>query len=147
MFSNHKCFGVCKYFTLSAKCPKSIGRCSASSTDSAAACFVQELCTVRSWSACQHPHWLVFEAEGQLQIRPVQHKVANHLLSHPGDIAQLNMGEGKTRVILPMLMLHWANGSQLVRGGGVHCRCTGVCRGHYSINSQYIVKRLETPYK
>jgi hypothetical protein len=31
----------------------------------------------------------------------------------PGAIVQLNMGEGKTRVILPMLALHLAQ-----RGGG-----------------------------
>ncbi len=29
--------------------------------------------------------------------------------------SQLNMGEGKTRVILPMLALHWADGSRVVR--------------------------------
>jgi len=34
---------------------------------------------------------------------------------NPGAILQLNMGEGKTRVILPMLILHWANGTNLLR--------------------------------
>ncbi len=29
--------------------------------------------------------------------------------------SQLNMGEGKTRVTLPMLALHWADGSRVVR--------------------------------
>ena len=29
------------------------------------------------------------------------------MIDHPGDIVQLNMGEGKTRVILPLLVLHW----------------------------------------
>lgn len=35
--------------------------------------------------------WLVFEAEGQIQIRPIQHKVATHLLDNPGAVVQLNM--------------------------------------------------------
>ncbi|GLC47559.1 hypothetical protein PLESTB_000001100 [Pleodorina starrii] len=77
--------------------------------------FVQELLVRRIWDPAQHPQWLVFEAEGQLQIRPAQLAVARHLISHPGAIAQLNMGEGKTRVILPMLVLHWADGSRVVR--------------------------------
>lgn len=68
----------------------------------------------RTWDVAQHPQWLVFEAEGQLQIRPAQHWIANHLIENPGAITQLNMGEGKTRVILPMLVLHWADGSKVV---------------------------------
>ena len=72
----------------------------------------------RTWSAAAHPQWLVFEVEGQLQIRPAQYHVAQHLMADPGAIAQLNMGEGKTRVILPMLALHWGDGSNLVRGQG-----------------------------
>lgn len=43
-----------------------------------------------------------------LQIRPDQAEVARHMIDNPGDIVQLNMGEGKTRVILPLLVLHWA---------------------------------------
>jgi hypothetical protein len=70
----------------------------------------------RTWEPHRHPQWLVFEAEGQLQIRPAQHSIAQHLMKHPGAIAQLNMGEGKTRVILPMLALHWADGSRVVSG-------------------------------
>lgn len=61
----------------------------------------------RTWDVTQHPKWLVFEVEGQLQIRPAQYDIAQHLLTHPGAIVQLNMGEGKTRVILPMLALQW----------------------------------------
>ncbi len=75
----------------------------------------------RTWDPTKHPEWLVFEVEGQLQIRPTQYKVAQHLINNPGAIIQLNMGEGKTRVILPMLALYWANkqhksgGSNVVR--------------------------------
>ncbi|GLC49187.1 thioredoxin-disulfide reductase [Pleodorina starrii] len=77
--------------------------------------LIRELLVRRTWNPAQYPQWLVFEVEGQLQIRPEQEAVARHLMSHPGAIAQLNMGEGKTRVILPMLALHWADGSQVVR--------------------------------
>jgi hypothetical protein len=73
----------------------------------------QELLVHRTWAPAAHPKWLVFEAEGQLQIRPAQYDIAQHLLAHPGAIMQLNMGEGKTRVILPMLALHWADGTRL----------------------------------
>ena len=67
----------------------------------------QELQVHRTWSVDEHPEWLVFEAEGLLQIRPKQYSVALDLMQNPGAITQLNMGEGKTRVIIPMLMLHW----------------------------------------
>ena len=52
-----------------------------------------------------------------LQIRPAQHLVAQHLIRNPGAIVQLNMGEGKTRVILPMLVLHWARSRSAVVSG------------------------------
>ncbi|KAG2496793.1 hypothetical protein HYH03_005201 [Edaphochlamys debaryana] len=79
--------------------------------------LVQELFVSRVWDVRAHPQWLVFEAEGQLQIRPQQDAVAAHLMdpANAGAIAQLNMGEGKTPVILPMLALHWADGSRVVR--------------------------------
>lgn len=45
---------------------------------------LQELLVHRTWDPSAHPEWLVLEAEGQLQIRPVQHKVAQHLMNNPG---------------------------------------------------------------
>mmetsp|Transcript_13081 Transcript_13081/g.38023 ORF Transcript_13081/g.38023 Transcript_13081/m.38023 type:complete len:815 (+) Transcript_13081:3697-6141(+) len=59
--------------------------------------LVKELLVKRTWDPRAHPEWLAFEAEGQLQIRPVQHWVASYMLEHPGEVVQLNMGEGKTR--------------------------------------------------
>ena len=75
----------------------------------------QELATHRNWDVQEHPRWLVLEAEGGIQIRPVQYDVAKMMIDNPGTLVQLNMGQGKTRVIVPMLILHWADGSQLVR--------------------------------
>eukprot|EP01051_Picozoa_sp_SAG22_P001908 SAG22_NODE_79_length_21845_cov_17.798538_10_plen_1328_part_00 len=77
--------------------------------------LVQELQQKREWDPNKYPQWLVFEVEGQLQIRPKQYAIARCLIENPGAIAQLNMGEGKTRVILPMLMLLWADSKRLVR--------------------------------
>lgn len=82
--------------------------------------YWQELLVERIWDPFQHPKWLVFEVEGRLQIRPDQYHHAKELLAHtkesdgPGPITQLNMGEGKTRVILPMLALEWADRSCVV---------------------------------
>lgn len=61
----------------------------------------------RTWGIEEYPEWLVFEAEGSLQIRPNQYQIAKDLMNRPGAVEQLNMGEGKTRVIMPMLVLHW----------------------------------------
>ena len=69
--------------------------------------LINELSNQRDWYDHQKPHWLAFEVEGQLQIKSEQFVIANHLLKNPGHIVQLNMGMGKTRVILPMLMLEW----------------------------------------
>ena len=60
------------------------------------------------------------QVEGRFQIRPQQYTVARSIIEaptdDPGPVVQLNMGEGKTRVILPMLLLHWAErGDALTR--------------------------------
>lgn len=65
----------------------------------------------RTWDPMIHPKWLAFEADSGLQVRSAQADVALHMIDNPGDIVQLNMGEGKTRVILPLLLLHWATPS------------------------------------
>ena len=82
--------------------------------------IVKELRTVRTWSVKEFPHWLVFEALARLQIRPLQYSVASSIIkgidkTGVSPIMQLNMGEGKTRVILPMLILHWLNSDKLIR--------------------------------
>ena len=68
--------------------------------------LLQELKVHRTWDISENPAWLVFEAEGSLQIRPNQYETAKKMMNTPGAVVQLNMGEGKTRVILPMLVLH-----------------------------------------
>jgi hypothetical protein len=81
----------------------------------------QELESRRVWSAEAHPRWLAFELEGGLQIRPKQYFVAKRMIDasasdgHQQPVVQLNMGEGKTRVILPMLALHYGSAGMLPR--------------------------------
>lgn len=70
--------------------------------------FINELSSQREWSALEHPYWLVFEVEQGIRIRPEQYHIANHLIENTGHSVQLNMGLGKTRVILPMLILSYS---------------------------------------
>ena len=70
--------------------------------------ITRELLISRVWDVTQYPTWLAFEVENSIQIRPEQFVVAQHLINNPGHVVQLNMGQGKTRVILPMLVLHWS---------------------------------------
>jgi hypothetical protein len=78
-----------------------------------------ELETQRVWSASEHPRWLAFELEFGLQIRPKQFFVANRMIASSSaglqPVVQLNMGEGKTRVILPMLALFFGTRGKLPR--------------------------------
>ncbi|KAE8991281.1 hypothetical protein PF011_g18002 [Phytophthora fragariae] len=82
--------------------------------------LVKELINTRRWNSAEFPYWLAFEVEGKLQIRHEQFVIAHHLINQPGSVCQLNMGCGKTRVILPMLFLHFMRSS-----------CTRVVRAHF----------------
>jgi hypothetical protein len=72
---------------------------------------IRELRVQREWDVREHAEWLAFEVEGGIQIRPEQYSIIKDLMSNPGSISQLNMGEGKTRVIVPCLVLAWAKAS------------------------------------
>lgn len=79
--------------------------------------FIEELSNIRRWKSADYPYWLVFEVEGQLQIRQEEFLITKHLIDNPGAICQLNMGRGKTRVILPMLFLYFnLHSAKIVRG-------------------------------
>ncbi|GMF14764.1 unnamed protein product [Phytophthora lilii] len=82
--------------------------------------LIDELVNVRQWSSTEFPFWLAFEVEGRLQIRHEQFVIAQHLIKSPGTVCQLNMGRGKTRVILPMLFLYFTRS-----------RCPRVVRAHF----------------
>ncbi|CUG90579.1 Hypothetical protein, putative [Bodo saltans] len=54
----------------------------------------------------EFPAWQVFEAEQRIRIRKVQYQTFTLLTASPTScVTQLNTGEGKTRVIIPMIIL------------------------------------------
>ncbi|KAJ4112132.1 hypothetical protein NW768_011711 [Fusarium equiseti] len=70
------------------------------------------------WEARDHPEWLLLECEGEIMIRSVQQQVAQSMISPPENknaVMQLNMGEGKSTVIVPMVATALANGCKMVR--------------------------------
>eukprot|EP00761_Pharyngomonas_kirbyi_P010924 gb/GECH01010947.1/.p1 GENE.gb/GECH01010947.1/~~gb/GECH01010947.1/.p1 ORF type:complete len:2826 (+),score=484.10 gb/GECH01010947.1/:1-8478(+) len=74
--------------------------------------LIQELRATREWKIKGHERWLAFEVESRLQIRPEQYIIAKELIKNPKTITQLNMGQGKTRVILPMLAMHYSRNNE-----------------------------------
>lgn len=59
-----------------------------------------------NWSPVEYPEWLILELELDIMIRPIQVSVAHQMISMPdggNGVMQLNMGEGKTSVVVPML--------------------------------------------
>lgn len=74
-----------------------------------------------NWKPSDYPEWLIFEIEQNLTIRRIQIEIAKRMI-HPPEIQnskhstmQLNMGEGKTAVIVPILASVLANGKQAVQ--------------------------------
>jgi hypothetical protein len=81
--------------------------------------FMKEATNVgHKWDPMEAPEALLLEVESGLVIRDVQSDVARHM-SHPdaggSSVMQLNMGEGKSSVIAPMVAAALADGSRLVR--------------------------------
>ena len=71
-----------------------------------------------TWRPCDHPEWLVFELENDLCIRSKQIEVAKQMMNPPrgqNAVMQLNMGEGKTSIIMPITAAELADGETLVR--------------------------------
>ncbi|SMR57643.1 unnamed protein product [Zymoseptoria tritici ST99CH_3D1] len=72
----------------------------------------------QNWWPQDHPDSLLMEVESGILIRDVQEQIAGEMRSPPDDrnsVMQLNMGEGKSSVIVPMVAAALADGSQLVR--------------------------------
>lgn len=73
-----------------------------------------------NWMPCEHPEWLLFEIEQNLTIREIQIKVAEQMIEPAKkegvdakhSTMQLNMGEGKTAVIAPIIAATLADGKQ-----------------------------------
>ena len=72
----------------------------------------------QGWDALQHPEWLLFEIENNILIRPVQARIAQEMISPSSGknaIVQLNMGEGKSSVIAPIVAATLADRHKLAR--------------------------------
>lgn len=71
------------------------------------------------WSPYEQPDWRLLEIENDFLIRPIQARVANEMISPSSKshnfVMQLNMGEGKSSVIIPMLASALADGTKLAR--------------------------------
>ncbi|KAJ7483146.1 hypothetical protein FB451DRAFT_1555198 [Mycena latifolia] len=70
------------------------------------------------WDATEHLDWLLVQLDADLLIRAVQASIAEQMMSPEGNknaLMQLNMGEGKSSVIVPIVSVALANGEQLVR--------------------------------
>lgn len=78
---------------------------------------LQNTCS-RKWDPLQYPEWLLLECESGIIIRHVQHQIAEQMISPQNNhnaVMQLNMGEGKSSVIVPIAATALSNGSQIVR--------------------------------
>ncbi|OAQ70003.1 hypothetical protein VFPPC_02542 [Pochonia chlamydosporia 170] len=72
----------------------------------------------RAWNPVSHPEWLVFEVEHNLRIRTIQSQFAEEMMRPKDDensVMQLNMGEGKSSVIIPIIATKLASSKNLVR--------------------------------
>ncbi|KAJ8094388.1 hypothetical protein PM082_010822 [Marasmius tenuissimus] len=68
--------------------------------------------------ALQYPDWVLIQVEANFLARPLQVRVAQEMI-HPSSsqntVLQLNMGEGKSSVIVPLVAAALADGNKLVR--------------------------------
>ncbi|KAI1363994.1 hypothetical protein F5Y08DRAFT_353840 [Xylaria arbuscula] len=72
----------------------------------------------KNWNPYHFPESLLMEIENGILIREVQEQIATQMRSPPDEcnaVMQLNMGEGKSSVIVPVVAAALADGSQLVR--------------------------------
>ncbi|KAL8377020.1 hypothetical protein RB595_007919 [Gaeumannomyces hyphopodioides] len=71
-----------------------------------------------NWDPSEFPFALLIEVESNITIRAVQIDIAQTMINPPdgrNSVMQLNMGEGKSSLILPVVAAALANGSRLVR--------------------------------
>ena len=74
--------------------------------------------SVHTWDPLMYPESLLLEVEQGLLIRKVQDDVAASMRDPPDNLSsvvQLNMGEGKSSVIVPIIAAVLADGARLVR--------------------------------
>ncbi|KAL5943080.1 hypothetical protein ACKVV1_001918 [Pyricularia oryzae] len=70
------------------------------------------------WDPIDYPQALLIEVENDITIRSIKSDIARKMSSPPDNknsVMQLNMGEGKSSVIVPLVASLFADGTQLVR--------------------------------
>jgi hypothetical protein len=70
------------------------------------------------WDPMEYPDWLLLELENNILIRQEQAQIAKQMISPSSgrnSIMQLNMGLGKSSVIVPLVAAALADGTQIVR--------------------------------
>ncbi|KAJ7574857.1 hypothetical protein C8J56DRAFT_462654 [Mycena floridula] len=80
--------------------------------------FYKELANVVSEKHCVEPEWILIQIEGNFLARSLQLDLAKEMISpssQKNSVFQLTMGEGKTSVIVPLVISALANGQRLVR--------------------------------
>ncbi|KAH8698926.1 hypothetical protein BGW36DRAFT_406791 [Talaromyces proteolyticus] len=71
-----------------------------------------------NWDPFYHSDWLLLEIDGNMQIREEQIIVAQEMIAPNSDsnsVLQMNMGKGKTSIIIPMIASALADGQTLSR--------------------------------
>lgn len=71
-----------------------------------------------NWQPIRFPETLLLEIENDILVRENQEEIAatmRHIVPGQNSVMQLNMGEGKSSEIAPMVVANLANGSCLVR--------------------------------
>ena len=72
----------------------------------------------QNWNPSEFPESLLLEVESSIMIREVQEEIARQMRDPPSNenaVMQLNMGEGKSSVIVPIVAAALADGTRLVR--------------------------------
>ncbi|KAK2757274.1 hypothetical protein FQN54_004788 [Arachnomyces sp. PD_36] len=71
-----------------------------------------------NWDPSAYPDWLLLQIDSNMLIRPEQANVAFEMIyptSGRNSVLQMNMGQGKTSVIMPMIASVLADGEALTR--------------------------------
>ncbi|CAL6020113.1 Conserved_hypothetical protein [Hexamita inflata] len=71
-----------------------------------------------NWNPLDHPLWVLLQIQCDCMIRQKQVEVALEMMNpktNSNSVMQLNMGEGKTCIIIPMIALELSNKKQLCR--------------------------------
>ncbi|PWY88227.1 hypothetical protein BO70DRAFT_331486 [Aspergillus heteromorphus CBS 117.55] len=71
-----------------------------------------------NWKPHEHPDWLLLEIDADILIRPGQIDVAQATImptSGLNSVLQMNMGQGKTSVIMVLVAIALANGKSIAR--------------------------------